>query len=81
MAHGAHRVENALYHLGPEFKDSHKIFQQFIAAIPRDIPFGPPRLHMEPSYLLKTDKVLAKIESKYREPILKECLEIIAKYG
>ncbi|NHQ87697.1 hypothetical protein HA050_16390 [Iodobacter sp. HSC-16F04] len=81
MAHGAHRVVNALYHLGPEFKDSHKVFRQFIEAIPLDIPFGPPRLYMEHKYLLKTDKVLAKIESKYRELILVECMEVIAKYG
>ena len=32
LAVGANRISNNLYWLGPEFKDSHPIFQQFIGA-------------------------------------------------
>ena len=78
LAVGANRIIGILYHLGPEFRNAHPIFDQFIRSVPPVVPIGGARLLWAPDALMKTDKVLAKTENKYRKSVLVECIQIIA---
>lgn len=81
VAVGAQRIDRLLNWLGQEFVAEHKVFGMFLQEIPLSIPLGNSRLLWNPSAMLETDKVLSKIESKYREHLLNEAALIIKKYG
>jgi hypothetical protein len=81
LAVGANRIVGILWRLGPEFEDAHPIFDQCIRSIPPVVPIGGARLLWASDNLMKTDKVLAKREGRYRKPVLLGCIQIIKKYG
>jgi hypothetical protein len=81
LAVGTNRILGALSRLGPDFNGAHPIFGEFIHSIPPEVPIGGARLLWNPETMLKTDELLANAEQKYRRAVLRECVEIIRKYG
>jgi len=78
---GARRIENLLIWLGPDVQTKHRLFAEFTAAVPRDIPVGSARLLWNPEAMLATDARLTSVEARFRAQLLAECVEIVRHYG
>lgn len=77
---GAQRIDDILRQLGQGHADQHRVFAEFMAAIPAGIPVGTARLYWAPGPLMEHDAVLADIEGRYRKGLLQECILIIGLY-
>jgi hypothetical protein len=80
LAYGAKRVRDALLHLGRDVPKSFPTFDEFLGAIPMAIPLGELRLLCQEGLLLSSDQILATVEGKYRQSLLRECLSVVQAY-
>lgn len=81
LAFGAKRVRDALWRLGHDVPKSFPTFDLFLNAIPNTTPLGELRLLCQENLLLSSDEVLARVEGKYRQALLRECLSVIRAYS
>lgn len=80
LAHGAKRVRDLLCHLGHDVPRLFPALDEFLNAIPRDVPLGELRLLCQEPLLLSSDATLAAVEDKHRRAVLLECLSVIRAY-
>jgi hypothetical protein len=77
---GAMRISNKLRWLQSD-DPRNSVFDEFIKAIPTNIPLGKARSLWHAEMILSSDKIIAVVEQKYRERIIQACLRLIEDNG